>query len=219
MNNSELKRVLVWSGWLRLSHWSIALATVVLLLTGWQLGDSVAQPPALLDVHYYAAGVLLFGLALRLVLMVIGREHERLTALLPRASELQPIAHTLRFYLSLGRAPVPRWYAQNPLWKPVYLAVYMALMVQVVTGSLMQEHPVVWRFYLPSVHAFWAQALLWFGILHIAAVALHDLKAKTGDVSAMINGYRLFFIDRTQLPSANEQPVRFVSSDDKGKRG
>lgn len=219
MHDSELKRVLVWTGWLRLSHWSIALATLVLLLTGRELVDSVAEPPALLGFHYYAAAVLLFGLVLRLMLMVIGREQERFTALLPRGYELHAIAHTLRFYLSLGRAPVPRWYAQNPLWKPVYLVVYMALMVQVATGSLMLEHPVVWRFYLPSVHAFWAQALVWFTVLHIAAVALHDLKGKTAEVSAMINGYKLFFIDRSQLPGAEEQPLRFVAPDGKDNPG
>jgi Ni/Fe-hydrogenase 1 B-type cytochrome subunit len=215
MNNSEFKRVLVWSGWLRLSHWSIAFATIAAGLTGWQLSADASG--ALVALHYYAASLLIFGLAVRLVLMVVGRAHERLSGLLPKPSEWRSAIHTLRFYLSFGRAPVPRWYAQNPLWKPVYVLVYVALLIQVLSGSLMQDHPVLWRVYLPSVHAFWAQLLLWFGVLHVASVALHDAKAKTADVSAMLNGYRLFFIDRSQMPGAHEQPLRFVARDNKAK--
>jgi Ni/Fe-hydrogenase 1 B-type cytochrome subunit len=218
MNDSDFKRVLVWSGWLRLSHWSVALATLGLLLTGWQLGASAAGAPTALDFHYYSASVLVFGVALRLVLMVVGKPHECLAGLLPRLSELRSIGHTLRFYLSLGRMAVPRWYAHNPLWKPVYLAVYAVLVVQVATGSLMQEHPVVWRFYLPAVHGFWAQVLLWFSLALIFSVALHDVKGKTADVSAMLNGYRLFSIDRSQLPGGDEQPLKFVPRDRNGKR-
>jgi len=219
MNDGEFKRVLVWRGWLRLSHWSIAAAVLVAGVTGWQLGAGVPVSAALMDVHYYAASLLAFGLALRLVLMFVGREHERLGGLLPNAGEWRAAGAMLRFYLSAGKAPLPRWYAQNPLWKPIYLLVYVVLALQVLTGSLMQDYPIVLRFYLPAVHAFWAQALFWFSVLHIAAVALHDLKGKTADVSAMINGYRLFFIDRSRLPVADEQPLRFVVRDDKDKPG
>jgi Ni/Fe-hydrogenase 1 B-type cytochrome subunit len=211
MQEGEFKRVLVWSGWLRLSHWSTALATVGLLLTGWRLGEGPANPPVIMDVHYYCASLLAAGLLLRLVLMFVGKPHERLGGLLPARTELRSILDTLRFYLSLGQAPVPRAFAQNPLWKPLYLVVYVGLALQLLTGSLMPERPVLWGFYLPSVHSFWAQALLWFGLAHIAAVALHDLRGKTADVSAMINGYRLFLIDRSQLPGPLEQRVRFVT--------
>jgi Ni/Fe-hydrogenase 1 B-type cytochrome subunit len=219
MNGSEFKRVLVWSGWLRLSHWSIAAAVLAAGLTGWQLGEGVPASATLVDFHYYAASLLVFGLALRLALMFVGREHERLGGLLPNAGEWRAAGAVLRFYLSAGKAPLPRWYAHNPLWKPLYLLVYVVLALQVATGSLMQDYPIILRFYLPSVHAFWAQVLLWFSVLHVAGVALHDLKGKTADVSAMINGYRLFFIDRSQLPGVDEQPLRFVAPGGKDKPG
>jgi hypothetical protein len=38
-------------------------------------------------------------------------------------------------------------------------------------------------------------------------------------VSAMINGYRLSFIDRSQLPGTDEQPLRIVAPGGKGKPG
>ncbi|MGD2075749.1 MAG: cytochrome b/b6 domain-containing protein [Gammaproteobacteria bacterium] len=215
MNGDEFKRVLIWSGWLRLSHWSIALATLGLLLTGWQLEQRTGAPAIASDrlqSHYYAASLLIAGLILRVVLMLLGKPQERLGGLLPRASEWRSAAHMLRFYLTLGSAPLPRWYAHNPLWKPVFLIVYVALGVQILTGSLMPERPVIGPVYLPSVHAFWAQGLLWFSVLHALAVAVHDLKGKTADVSAMINGYRVFFVDRSQLRGGDEQPLRFVST-------
>ena len=40
MSEKEYQRVLVWSGWLRLSHWTIGLTTLVLLLTGWLIAES-----------------------------------------------------------------------------------------------------------------------------------------------------------------------------------
>jgi len=213
MNDAEFKRILIWSGWLRLSHWSIALGTLAAGLTGWQLADRTAALQTVVDAHYYAGAVLVVGLILRLVLLFTGRQHERFAALWPASSEWRTVGAMLRFYLSLGRIPVPRWYGHNPLWKPVYLLVYAALLVQIVSGGLMQERDILWGFYLPSLHAEAAQLLLWFSLVHVAAVALHDAKGKTADVSAIINGYRLFFIDRSQLPGNGEQPVQFVRRD------
>ena len=64
----------------------------------------------------------------------------------------------------------------------------------------MAEHPVVFGFYLPSVHAFWATVLTILVLLHLLSTFVHDYYAKTTDISAMVNGYRLFELEGTDKP-------------------
>ena len=213
MDLPEFKRVRVWGGWLRLAHASIGLATLVLLLTGWLIADSPSLAESAQDVHYLASAFLIFGLGMRLVLMFAGREHERLSGLFPATSELAAMAATLRFYISLGRAPLPGWYAQNPLWKPVYLVVYLVLIILVVSGAAMSGSTIFMGFYVPSVHEFWAWFMLWFSLFHIASVVMHDYKKQTADISAMVNGYRLFLVERDHGGAGVDNSVQIISLD------
>jgi len=213
MDDPVIKRVLVWSGWLRLSHACIGLAVLVLLFTGWLIAESPSLAESALDLHYLASAFLIFGLVVRIVLMFVGMEHERLHNLFPASSELYAMAKTFRFYISLGKSPMPGWYAQNPLWKPVYLVAYLALIVLVITGAAMPDISIMLGFYLPSVHTFWAQLLFWFTVLHIGSVVLHDYRNKTSDISAMVNGYRLFLIDSNRAASVAENMVQRISID------
>ena len=74
MEDPVIKRVLVWSGWLRISHASIGLAVLLLLLTGWLIAESPSLAESALDLHYLASGFLVFGLVVRIVLMFAGME-------------------------------------------------------------------------------------------------------------------------------------------------
>ena len=213
MDLPEFKRVLVWSGWLRLAHANIGLATLALLLTGWLITDSPSLAESALDVHYLASAFLLFGLGIRIVLMFAGRKHERFSSLFPATTELAAMAATLRFYISLGRTSLPGWYAQNPLWKPLYLLVYLVLIILVVSGAAMSGTTILMGFYVPSVHAFWAQFILWFSVFHIASVVMHDYKKQTADISAMVNGYRLFLIERGHGGTGVDDPVQIITLD------
>jgi len=112
---TEIRRVLIWGGWLRVSHWSTALSTLVLLFSGWLIGHSPMQAEVALEYHYLAVSVLIFGLALRIALFIKGKEQERLSALFPQLSEITAIKKMLIFYLSMGKQPPPHWYAHNPL--------------------------------------------------------------------------------------------------------
>jgi Ni/Fe-hydrogenase 1 B-type cytochrome subunit len=213
MDLPEFKRVLVWSGWLRLAHANIGLATLALLLTGWLITDSPSLAESALDVHYLASAFLLFGLGIRIVLMFAGRKHERFSSLFPATTELAAMAATLRFYISLGRTSLPGWYAQNPLWKPLYLLVYLVLIILVVSGAAMSGTTILMGFYVPSVHEFWAQFILWFSVFHIASVVMHDYKKQTADISAMVNGYRLFLIERGHGGTGVADPVQIITLD------
>jgi Ni/Fe-hydrogenase 1 B-type cytochrome subunit len=145
--------------------------------------------------------------------MFAGREHERFSSLFPATTELAAMAATLRFYFSLGRTSLPGWYAQNPLWKPLYLLVYLVLIILAVSGATMSGTAIFMGFYVPSVHEFWARFILWFSVFHIATVVMHDYKKQTADISAMVNGYRLFLIERGRGGTGVDDPVQIISLD------
>ena len=208
-----IRRVRVWSGWLRLSHACIGLAVLVLLLTGWLIAESPSLAETALELHYLASSFLIFGLLVRIVLMFAGRENESLSALIPAGTELNAMVGTFRFYISLGKSSLPGWYAQNPLWKPVYLVIYLALIVLVVSGALIPDVSLLLGFYLPSVHMFWAQLIFWLVVLHIGSVVMHDYKSQTTDISAMVNGYRLFLIESNRQGPVSAEMVQHVSID------
>ena len=208
----EHKRVLIWSGWARLSHAAITVATFTLLLTGLLIAESPSLAETASEIHYLSASILVFGIMVRLVLMFFSQQHERLSNLFPASNELSAMVQTLRFYFSFGKLQMPHWYAHNPLWKPVYLVVYIALLVMIITGYLMADTDLLFGFYVPSVHTFWAEFLLWFSCLHIVAVILHDYRNGTTDISAMVNGYRLFLYER-QEGSVDDEAIQVVNLD------
>lgn len=218
MHEPVVKRVLVWSGWLRASHASIAFAVIVLLLTGWLIADSPSLADAAVDIHYLASALLAFGLIVRVALLFFGKAHERLSALFPASFELAAMATTLRCYASFFRAALPGWYAHNPLWKPLYLLMYLALVIMVITGVMMPETSIMLGFYMPSVHAFWAQALLWLSALHVISVIVHDYRKKTADISAMVNGYRVFLTDDSRKGSGVDESIQLISPDSLNRR-
>lgn len=216
VSTTEFKRVLIWSGWFRLSHAATGLSTIVLLATGVLISESPSLTESALDIHYLAASVFVFGLLIRLVLLFVGKPHERLAGLIPSVDELGAMKKTVLFYLSLGRASLPHWYAHNPLWKPVYCLNYMVLVLLAVSGAMIENTDVLFGFYLPSVHAFWAQFVLGFSLLHIIAVCAHDYRNQSTDVSAIINGYRLFQYVRSEQ-NRNGNAVQFVTLDSRSK--
>ena len=218
MPDPVVKRVLVWSGWLRTSHALIGAAVLVQLLTGWLIAESPSLAESALELHYLASTMLIFGLLVRLLLLFVGSEHERLPALFPASTELAAMAATLRCYISFFRAPMPGWYAQNPLWKPLYLLMYLALVIIALTGIVMPEVSIALGFYIPSVHAFWAHVVLWLAVLHIVSVIAHDYKKKTTDISAMVHGYRLFIIDSNKGGTGNDETIQVITLDSLKRR-
>ena len=195
----EIRRVMVWSGWLRLAHWALASATLWLSATGWLVANTPSVAQAASELHYLGAGILVFGLGLRVFLGFFGRGAERFEYLLPRASELSAIRASALFYLSLGKAPLPNWFAHNPFWKLLYLALFVLLALQALTGWLMPDTPLLWRFYLPHVHAWLATLILVVVVAHVYSVVLQDYRGSSAYVSAMINGQRYFTVDRGGL--------------------
>ena len=105
----------------------------------------------------------------------------------------------LLFYFRLGRAPLPRWYAHNPLWKPVYLVIFLLLIIFTISGALMPDNDVIMGWYLPSLHRSLAVLMFWLNFLHPLSVILHDYRGNTTDTSAIINGFRHFLVEKKSV--------------------
>jgi Ni/Fe-hydrogenase 1 B-type cytochrome subunit len=212
----QIRRVLVWSGWLRFSHAALALSTLVLLATGWLLANSPTLAGAASDIHYLAASILIAALMLRFVMGFFGKGAERFEHMLPRSSEFAAIRASLLFYLTLGKAPLPNWFAHNPLWKPIYLILFVLLAMSALTGWVMPEIQVVGRLYLPRVHGWLSNAIWVVTLAHLFSVVLQDVKGRAADVSGMLSGYRFFVFERdgAMKPGATQVSIKL---DDFGK--
>lgn len=201
-STERIQRRRIWSGWLRLAHWGMAFAVLVLLATGWLMTYTHGVNDAALDCHYISGAILAMSLLLRLGLLLFDKTTGQWRALIPQPSQLKAMGEMLRFYLSFAKMPLPKWYAHNPLWAPVYALSFMLLGLLVLSGYLMDEQPFFAGFYLPDAHNFAASVIGFFVILHIISVFLHDLKGTGSDISAMISGYRIFVI-----PKLQDQPI------------
>ena len=116
----------------------------------------------------------------------------------------------LRFYVSFGRTPLPNWYAHSPLWEPVYLFIFFLLLILIFSGFLISagHHTLIVNLY--TLHQNASTGIAIFSVLHVISVFLHDLKAGSSDVSAMIHGYRIFKIEKPDITTT----VQTVSLDE-----
>jgi Ni/Fe-hydrogenase 1 B-type cytochrome subunit len=203
---NDFQRIRVWSQWMRLAHWSVALSVLVLMATGWLVANAPSVAAGAADLHGYAASVLMAGLVLRLWLFFADKGVGGWEALVPTTASLPAIKQMLLFYFTLGRAPLPNWYGQNPLWIPLYALLYLFLIVMAATGVFMPDRPVVAGLYLPGIHRAFAGIVTGFTVLHVITAVLHDIKGQHADVSAMLNGHKLFERKKPDTVDFTRQP-------------
>jgi Ni/Fe-hydrogenase 1 B-type cytochrome subunit len=210
-----IQRVRVWSGALRLTHWALALCVLALLASGWVLSAGLMEKPQpWRDLHVTAGAVLGLALLSRIVLLIAGRTPtDRWRDVLPlNPRQWRGMRDMLVFYLSLGRVPLPTWYGHNLLWGPLYLLLFAVLGMAVVTGLLIARHdpqsllqvaatPWWLGWTLPEWHAGLAWITGGFAVTHVLSVFLHDARGTASEISAMVNGHKIF------LPAHSSQEL------------
>lgn len=218
MNN--IQRIRVWSTPLRLAHWLMALSVLVLLASGWIGGVRLGEAGPWRELHFTAGYLLAIGLVLRMGLLLWGRTPtDRWRDLWP-ASRPQWLAvrDLLLFYMTLGRVALPGYYGHNPLWGPVYLLAFGAMAIGVSTGLALSRYDALgllalsatpWRlgWTLPEWHAGVAVTLGAFGVTHILSVFLHDARGTASEISAMVNGHKIFVVTGQPQQLANRIPI------------
>ncbi len=191
MQQENIRYVLVWSGWLRLSHWLITAGVLFQITSAWAIGHDSADYAFWQDWHIISGQIILMALALRVALLFFpGSSNWR--TLLPEKSQLQAMIQMIKFYLSLTRFPLPNWHAHNPLWLPLYLLIFFVLAACSITGLLYDSPKIIFGFPVVELHSASASVIIIFTLFHIVTVFLHDLKGKGAFISAMVNGYRYF---------------------------
>lgn len=197
MNTESIRYVTLWSGWLRAAHWLIAIGVLFELFSAWTLAQGAVDPGFWRDWHLIVGQFVVLALLLRIALLFVpGSSHWR--ALLPKRAQWGAMLQMAKFYLSLTRAPLPAWYAHNPLWAPVYLLVLLLLAACLASGLL---HDAPYRLFgtgVDTLHDGLGQALAYFSLIHVLAAALHDWKGEGALISAMFSGKRYFHVNRQQ---------------------
>ena len=215
MSNDIIHRTLVWNRKLRAAHRLLALSTLVLIATGWLIPEAPSLINLTSDWHYLAAAVFIAALLLRLWLLSSDRQTAGIAALMPGKLALPAMGQMLRFYITLGKAPLPTCYAHNPLWAPIYLCSILVMLLLVASGLAMEKYPVLFTVYLPDLHSTLASILTIFVVAHVITVFMHDAKGVSSDISAMVNGHRIFVVQKSGNPDAGS--IQQVSLDDFGK--
>ena len=220
MNQPEIRRQLVWSKALRWCHWGMALSVLALLASGWLITWVPEKAERVRELHYLGAAVLIAVLAVRMWLLAFGKGNEALNKLLPNKHQLGQSWQVLRSYLSLGKIPLPKWYAHNPLWSPLYLLLFLILLIQIGSGlALLNEVTLFGSLSVRQAHSLGFQIIALFTLLHILASFFHDSNSTTSDISAMINGHRIFIIEpRQQQTFTTDTIVSLHSSKKENKK-
>ena len=224
MQLENIRYVLVWSTWLRLSHWLIAAGTLFQITSAWALKHDSVDYTFWLDWHLISGQIILMALALRTVLFFFpGSSNWR--AFIPDKTQRQAMVQMIKFYLSLARFPLPNWYAHNPLWLPLYLIIFLVLAGASISGLLYDSPQILLGYPMHELHSALASLIIIFSLFHIATVFLHDLKGKGAFISAMINGHRYFHftgqdsnIDKRSQKNQTEKKSVYISVDSIEKR-
>jgi len=213
--NEEIHKVEVWPPIIRLLHLLMAATVIILLLTGLLMNSGMILNDVLyqhlLTVWHLPSGhVLLAVIVVRLILLMVRRDVLGWRALMPE--NIGDIIKVAMFYLSFARMQLPAYFAHNPLWKVLYLAIYILLVIQAVTGLLLES---AW---LRSVlrtdsstalmqHQALLDIILVLVVMHIVSSLLHDWKSPTAEISSMINGRKFFHTEKNNNKITADKPV------------
>ncbi len=203
MESMPVSRIRVWSRWLRLSHWTMALAVFGLLASGWLIGHAPTLRSEAGEFHSIFAALLIPALLVRIYLLVLGQGSDHISDCEPDRHRLRQAGQLLLFYFSLGRLPLPKWYAHNPLWGPIYLALFFFLALAALSGLALQREIAFWGgISLQHLHQLSYLLIGWFALLHIPAVFSHDAAGEGSDISSMVSGFRTFHVERPEQEAA-----------------
>ncbi len=143
-DEDALVSVYVWERPVRITHWLIAIAILVLSVTGFYIGHPfiVAPGPAgqqfvmgwVKAIHFFAAIVFTLSELSRIAWMFVGNVYARWHQFIPlRKHRWKGLWEWIRFYLFLRREP-PKFVGHNPLAGLTYLSVYILCLTAAGTG-------------------------------------------------------------------------------------
>jgi Ni/Fe-hydrogenase 1 B-type cytochrome subunit len=203
-------RIYVWQIPVRVTHWLIAVAIVVLSLTGGYIADPFLIPPGgsvmttMRELHIVSAIVLLLAGLWRTIWLLRGNRFARWSAFIPtNRTQATELFRQAAFYAFIRRE-IPKVLGHNQLAAAAYVALVALLVVEMVTGfvlyAVLGVEPAATLFgwvrefvglqLIRLVHHLAMWGVLAIAVFHIYSCVLVDNIEKNGLLSSIISGYK-----------------------------
>ena len=218
----DLYRVYVWEAPVRITHWVIVLAIVILSVTGIYIGNPFIMAPGeagerfvmgtVKAIHYYAAIAFVLAVLARLIWMFTGNQAASWDKYLPlRKRRFRGLFPTLRFYLLALRKP-PGFVGHNPLAGLAYSMVFLLYLAMIATGlamlsvSMSTSWVSAFDFLVPLfgglttarwIHHIIMWLLLGFAVHHVYSAFLMSVVEQNATIESMFSGYK--FVPREDI--------------------
>jgi len=210
----QLVATYVWDLVVRVTHWTIVLAMIVLSITGIYLGRPfVAAPGPARDtfvmgwmkiVHAYAAIAFSLAVGSRILWMFVGPRRSGWRNFVPTSKRrLRDMWGTFLFYIMIRPKP-PASIGHNPMAGATYVAVFGLYLVMIFTGLALysvssHSYMQAFRFLLPLFHGVqWTRwihhVVMWlligFSVHHFFSALLMSRVEKNGVLDSIFSGYK-----------------------------
>lgn len=218
----RLSAVFVYEGPLRLWHWINALSIIVLVATGFYIGNPFLPPTSgeasqnflmgyMRFAHFAAGYIFAIGFLGRIYWAFAGNEYAKhlIVPHLFDAELWKGAGHQLRYYLFLEREQRP-YVGANPLDQiSTFFLFTLPTLFLIVTGFALYAEgagvgswqDIVFGWIIPlfggsqAVHT-WHHVAMWvmicYVMVHLYLVIRQDIMSGQSYVSTMISGYRMF---------------------------
>jgi Ni/Fe-hydrogenase b-type cytochrome subunit len=208
-----LVRTYVWEKPVRIAHWLIFFAFVVLAFTGLYIHRPFllagGRAPFLMArmrfVHVVSGFVLTGAFALRVYWFFKGNFWARWSAYIPiRREQWKGMGSMLEFYLFMRFDPGHRA-GHNPLAALSYFIIYLLILVEILTGLFLYSqvlgNPVLTEYiswlphliapaYLRLIHYFLMFVFFAFIIFHVYASVLVSIEEENGLLDSIFSGWK-----------------------------
>ena len=214
---AKIKRIYVWEIPVRFYHWVNATCILVLIVTGYIIGN----PPAIQHgteayanywfginrfIHFVFAYLFFFNFVLRLYWAFVGNKYSKWWNFVPYTKkQWKEIGEVLKVDILQLKTWSFESEGHNALASFTYFIMFLAFLLQCLTGFGMYAamstswFPQLFAWFIPLVGGDMAarhihHILMWvfivFAMIHIYLVVYHDYVERTGVASSMISGWK-----------------------------
>ncbi len=229
----QMRRVYVWELPVRIYHWLNAGCILVLIATGFFIGDPLAIMSSkeatnqflmgwVRFLHFAAAYIFLFNFLFRLYWGFVGNKYSQWHQFIPRDKKFfEEIWQILKIDILQLRGKEHVGIGHNALAGFIYFLTFIAFLIQIITGFGLYANTSHW--WLPQMFS-WVKPLfggdielrsihhwaMWFFILfsvvHVYLVFYHDYVEGRGEISSMGGGWK--FIEEDVFKEHKEERQR-----------
>lgn len=205
----------------RICHWTVVFALIVLSITGFYIYDpflggsgTPGHPGFTMGemrfVHETAGFVFIAAVVFRIYWGFVGNRYVRWRGMLPiTRGQRRSLRDVARFYAFLDRRP-PRVNGHNALAGLAYIALYVLFIITILTGLglyawIIRRAPWTTLFSwtwsvlpvpdLRLVHFFLMFLYIGFAVHHVYSAALFDIEEHNGELSSIVTGSKANLLD------------------------